>query len=279
MQLPRDIFTEVSKHIPIRNQAQFRRVNRTLSNLPRYWDDCCQEPTNLEITNWLLAQSKLLSNPNTAPRSLLNKGRIKHGHAPPNNEFVFGLRTDPNNYENYIELLMDDTDGSMLIKRFTYHTYAGDTLENREDLVNFLNNYQVVYDSLRIGHLIMVQDIFSSRSSCTYPKNLNDECFIMFLAKHIYIPTGPENRMEWEHLKAFLQYFINDTKVSQLTSKFMQEFVTNGVPYDSSSPGYKYGVWNNRTYQMKDYHIDTTKLKNFVGSWILTLTPRDLNPG
>ena len=186
-QLTRDIYSEISKYIPLKSQPSFRRINKYTSETPINWDECCIEPSQKEIADFIWEESQLLTYDVSAKFSVLENNKV-------DGDIIISL------WKKYNHIYYGVLDESCTITIHpytgvlsfsTYHSRFTDViLHTYQELYNLLQDTKLMYkimSSYDSGHYeynwIMLKCILFKRGRCSY---IAEFCYYKLIAKYLH---------------------------------------------------------------------------------------------
>lgn len=265
-----DIIDEMSQYINPADLAAFRRINRTSSQAPITFEQCCQEPTNVEIANLLLVPEN----------RLYFSGTISFENPK--------LGTDPSRYK-FIQLgrsgIIGKTyaKGADVFSRFFETKWKDKPLNSQKDILEFLSGsklllnfkfdsrndevYNNALNSLPINWIVF-RDILDNRTGCLLRKFDPHQCFIHTLSSRY--GSSANTRLEWYTVLRSLVRLLKPRTVERLEFDFTNDI---NIPYELELNNPRQsrlaGARNSK------YEINPKKFNTWISNWLSKLSPDD----
>lgn len=264
IQLPRELYGEIVKHLPLSEQSRYHQVSKMFREIPINAEDCCVEPSDLEIAKWIFEQSRLLSNENTKKYSVIPNNFIP---TPiPGGDIVrfewknYTIFLDPNNGKLNLNWEGDDITPNTVNDILQY-------IRGKEFRLSF-PNYMKRYPE---KNWLLVRGVFSKRASCVKQGISGDECFLQLFNKWAVYDIGYNNTEDTYVLLRNIRSFLNDHAQEELEKAFSQAFSVPRMPFQGF-------VIPRDFLNSSMMNIDLKKVKLWLKQWVSQLTPNDLTP-
>lgn len=261
MSLPREMYLEIGKHLPLSSQPRYHQISRMFRNLPFNPTDCCVEPTNSEIANWLYDQSRLLSNEHTKQYSVFKPFRDYM-------RFSFGPNERYQIYLLYDGQLEGPTSNGIR------------PLNSVKDILGLIgSNGLYLWPKGNMGvplsyqaneNWLVIRDIFSKRPICRTQNVSSEWCFIQFIISQIEVEG--DGLKDWFRSVFVLGSFLNPAIKKRLETEFSQAFIAPLVfPLEP-------GAYGNFFIQNSIIPFNSTpqQIKLWLTQWFSQVTPADL---
>lgn len=200
--IPLNLLLEISKHLSYSAQPQFRLLNTYANSLPTNIQTCCKLPSNSEIANWLLNQSKLLTDLTTRDQCILKLQRNP----------IYTLRIKHNLPYHQFEFINQEKDTTFLTLTSIGRIYDIKPkyslgLNTKDQILNTLHGSTIILKPTYgyIDNWFMIKDIISSRSKCAM---FSEVCIIELLK--IY-GVSYEQNIRFTYVFQFLNFLLSDS--------------------------------------------------------------------
>ena len=266
--LPQDIYSEISKHVPVGDQSSFRRVNRlaSRSQVDRNW--CLRDITPQEIARWLLQQQAIV------------KEDIRHHKSSLWGSFdarTLKIRL-VNVGESYKLIDINMINGNL--------ENNGSIIEP-DQLINYLTINKLRYlDPLNFK---LIFNILKERISCHAVGLTSQQIFNELLAEHMEYVKDDRISTFFRIVTYNVESLLSNIGINRFRNDLIKML---DVPDELGKLFFKYGFGyyaqiNNMmekiyahqqfTTTLNIFNIDLNHFNSWLRSWILSLTPEDLN--
>lgn len=265
MNLPTELWTEIGKDFELSDISELHKINRAASRSGFNLDECCLDPTNLEVATWIINQSQLLSHENTYKYSIF-KPRVSEEKT--NIYFDLGdIRvTFVTLDKNHKHIYLHRNTGQIIHPDMKGNYYLLETIDDILHVIGDNSKVDITFP-YSLTNLNVIRDILSLRASCILGRFSSDMCYIKLLSKHLWIadPFDILN-IAWS--------FTDSTRVK------LETYLRNKYKFDSRIPlddKREFKRFYNEHRELWDFTSnDTDVLTQWLKEWILTLTPQDL---
>lgn len=267
--IPQDIYAHISQFVPLNSQYNFRLAKKMTYQTPNFWKECCQEPSLIEIVDWLFSRTQL---PDNNYLQMFGNATLLMAIFKPNNS---------SNTETLIVGLYPNKKTLYTWKENQHFERTGFTeVNDLNQLRDFLKDAQLILNVSKINivpsyaailNWSMIGKILTQRKSCNMYYEQADQCYIRIMA-NTFATVESTKINNWVDTLAVLSSLLNDTTKRKLERDFRDFFRI----YD---PTLEFNLYSNEYIlnHRKDPPIATPQAFNaWLKSWILKLTPKDL---
>lgn len=282
-QLPGNIYTEISRNLSVSDKAAFRRANTLTFNATElYQHECVSQPTNSEISRWLLQQQELLRQDISSHKSRLWDYKLEPI------EFTLTILRDYTVGQFVVRggmlphkiISFSVSTGDMFLR--TFGDAGGQILTSFEDIMDALTQYPLDYVVSRdMSNWHLIKGVLRNRLSCfKYGITLFDMMKSLLASTFLYesgvMPQALANNIH--NMKVFLTKEASKRLISDFSDKF-------GVPQnliedvqkvnDELSLILKKRITGIFTENM--FNLDSQEVIDWLNDWILRLTLEDMD--
>lgn len=248
MILPIDIWSEISKHISISDQANFYRINKAIYALPI--NNYCHMPSNHEIVNWLFKQSEEMK------YSIFKRGIERKK----NLSLYFGTSITKGK-KIYLNLKSGE------IYRSTENKVK-QLIATKKEALEYLQNTSLYLSIRKRANWLVTREILSFRSSYIVQNISSDACYVQLMAKYLALPATMSLYNWLEYLQQIAKLLNKTTRLTfeHAFSRFINKPIISSISDITADP-YKNG------YDTFRQRIDCS---TWLSNWILQLDSKDL---
>ena len=267
LDFPLDIYSEISQHLPPSDQPAFRKIN-TLARKSYFDTDWCfRDITPIEVARWILKQREIVIKDAKLYQSKLWKYANKS----------IPIEISPG-WDIYVNIVTGNLDGGS--RGDEYGMYKKQ-LKTEQELLDYIAEKSRKDDGKhKFDNYQLIFDILGERLSCYSYGLTHQELFNTYLAEHIKYAKVLNPQYTIYSLLKFQYnpgYLLSETGYNRLLADLRKAL---NLPPDADLPFLQdiledfYGPVD-FTNEMKMSYLDI--FNNWLHSWLLTLTPKDLN--
>ena len=272
-ELPLNVYTEISSHLPLSDQPAFRRANKLTNRAPLlYLHDCTRNPTNSEIATWLLEQQSLIREDIKGWKSQLWDALGESSS--------INLKLTQSAYD---KISFDMNTGNMFLNR----RGDFDPLSSFSDIMDVLSKYPLDYWFYNgENNWYIIRGVLKNRLSC-----FNFEITLFQMLLHVLANNIEYKKEVYPQALAYQLFDFKEFLTADAHNKLKYEFANRfGVPltlFQSEHPdsweinkvlkpilGRALGSLDKVTDNI--FKLNPEEVNDWLHVWILKLTPDEM---